>query len=155
MPSRKQLLVAARSFCDDFASKKDVETLLSHFSLTHQCSIIEHGEQSLAPFLGRPFTGLPAIREYFQLVGEHLAYGNMRFSEYTVDTECNRVCVKGRAQFTWTATGQSWDETFAYALDFDDELRVSDCQVWADSGAAYLAKMGKLDEVRNLTVYLG
>lgn len=43
---------------------------------------------------------------------------------------------------------QSWDETFTYSLDFDDELKVTDYQVWADSGAAYLARLGKLDDLK-------
>jgi len=57
------------------------------------------------------------------------------------------VSVKGQAKFTWIETGQSWDETFTYSLDFDDEPKVTDYQVWADSGAAYLARLGKLDEL--------
>ena len=57
------------------------------------------------------------------------------------------MSVKGRAKFTWIETGQIWDETFTYSLDFDDESRITDYQVWADSGAAYLARLGKLDEL--------
>jgi hypothetical protein len=155
-PTRNQLLAAAKAFCDDFASKEDVETVLSHFSATHQCSVIEHGERSLTlPFLGQKFVGLPAIRKYYELIGELLNYANMRFSEFIVDVECSKVAVKGRATFTWIATGETWDETFAYALDFDDELMVTDQQVWADSGAAYLASTGKLREVRKVSEHRG
>lgn len=63
-----------------------------------------------------------------------------------------KVSVKGRAKFTWIETSQSWDETFTYSLDFDDELKVTDYQVWADSGAAYLARLGKLDELRKVRI---
>jgi hypothetical protein len=51
--TRASLLAAAHSLCDDFAAKSDVGTLLSHFSTTHTCVAIEHGEPVLAPFLGR------------------------------------------------------------------------------------------------------
>lgn len=62
------------------------------------------------------------------------------------------MSVKGQAKFTWIETCQSWDETFTYSLDFDDELKVTDYQVWADSGAAYLASIGRLDEARESKV---
>lgn len=63
-----------------------------------------------------------------------------------------KVSVKGQAKFTWIETGQSWDETFTYSLDFDHELKVTDYQVWADSGAAYLARIGKLNDIRESKV---
>ena len=149
-PSRNQLLDAASSFCRDFAEKKDPDVLLQHFSTMYKCTIIEHGQQSLAPFLGRTFVGLPAIRSYFTLISELLAYEGMRFSAYTVDIEARKVCVKGEATFTWLSTRESWDEAFIYMLDFDDELKVTDCQIWADSGAAYLAGTGRLNEIKKV-----
>jgi hypothetical protein len=85
--SRNQLFLAAQALCDDFAAKKDVESLIGHFSKTHQCTAIEHGEQRLAPFLGRPFVGLDAIRFYFKQLAALLTYENMRFSEWIIDTE--------------------------------------------------------------------
>ena len=78
---------AAQALCDDFAAKKDVDTLLKHFSKTHQCTAIEHGEKCLVPFLGRPFVGLDAIRSYFDQLVALLTYENVRFSEWIVDTE--------------------------------------------------------------------
>ncbi|EGN96790.1 hypothetical protein SERLA73DRAFT_184950 [Serpula lacrymans var. lacrymans S7.3] len=144
MISRVELLHAAQALCDDFASKKDIDTLLSHFSTTHQCTLVEHGEPFLAPFLGRPFNGISGALMYFDLINKHLSYENMRFSEYVVDVEARKVSVKGKAKFTWIETDESWDETFAYMLDSDDELKITDYQVWADSGAAYLASKGEL-----------
>lgn len=38
-------------------------------------------------------------------------------------------------------------------LDFDDEGKVTDYQVWADSGAAYLASKGQLDQSRKVSIY--
>ena len=148
MNTRRQLLCAAQSLCDDFASKKDVASLLSHFSRTVQPSAIEHGEPLLAPFLGRRFVGIGGIQSYFELLAQHLTYQNMRFSEYVVDVEERKVAVKGQAEFTWTASGDAWDETFAYVLDFDEQAKVVRYQVWADSGAAYLARIGELDRKR-------
>ncbi|KAF8076052.1 hypothetical protein FPV67DRAFT_1617573 [Lyophyllum atratum] len=147
-PSRSELLSSAQQFCEDFANKKDITTLISHFSTTHQATAIEHGEPALAPFLGRPFVGLAEVQKYFETVASLLLYENMRFSEFVVDPVTRKVAMKGQARFTWMSTKESWDETFAYILDFDGENKVAEYQVWADSGAAYLASKGKLNEIR-------
>ncbi|OCH87390.1 hypothetical protein OBBRIDRAFT_837434 [Obba rivulosa] len=154
-PTRSHLLASAQALCDAFATKADVETLLSHFSSTHQISAIEHGLPLAAPFLGRRFTGRTgptSVPVYFQLLSKYLTYDSMSFSEWVVDTHAGKVSVKGAAKFTWTegkGDGQSWDEEFVYVLDFDEECKVTDYQVWADSGAAYLAHRGELaDKVK-------
>ncbi|KAI0372710.1 hypothetical protein BV20DRAFT_963776 [Pilatotrama ljubarskyi] len=152
-PDRKQLLQSAQALCSAFASKADINTLLSHFSSTHQISAFEHGLPVLAPFLGRPFSGRSgpnSVAAYFELLQKHLTYEDMSFSEWVVDADAGKVSVKGSAKFTWTegeGKGQSWDEEFVYVLDFDQDAKVTDYQVWADSGAAYLARRGQLRQV--------
>lgn len=147
-PSREILVAAAQSFCDAFSQKQDIPILLSYFSTTHQVFAIEHGESRLAPFLGRKFTELSGVQEYFEIIGSLLSYEKVAFSEFVVDTDRNCVALKGKGRFTWLSTENSWDEIFAYMLSFDDELKVVEYQVWADSGAAYLARLGQLDKVR-------
>ncbi|PPR03840.1 hypothetical protein CVT26_000839 [Gymnopilus dilepis] len=144
--SREQLLNSAHNFCDAFAEKKSIDEILALFSVTHEVSAIEYGAQSLAPFLGRLFIGTSEVKRYFELIGSLLSYKNITFSEYVVDSESLKVSVKGKGTFTWLSTKQSWDETFTYTLDFDDELKVVQYQVWADSGSAYLARLGKTAE---------
>lgn len=71
-----------------------------------------------------------------------------------VDVDTRKVSVTGNARFKWTegvGEGQWWDEQFVYVLDFDDEAKVTDYQVWADSGAAYLAQVGKLNKLREVS----
>lgn len=148
MISRSHLLASTIAFCDVFAQKKDFNTIVSHFSTTHEVCVVEHGEKALAPFLGRSFDGLDGARLYFETIAALLSYEKMEFSEFTVDSEARKVACKGRARFTWNETGESWDETFAYMLDFDDEGKITDYQVWADTGSAYLARKGELDKVR-------
>jgi len=70
----------------------------------------------------------------------------MSFSNYVVDAIENKVSVRGDATFTWRATGQSWDEVFTYVLAFDADCRLIKYEIWANSGAAYLASQGKLAE---------
>ena len=142
--TRDNLLHAAKSLCIDFASKKGPDTLMTHFSTTHQCAAYEHGLPLLAPFLGRHFVGRDGVRDYFKTIASTLSFEGMEFSEYIVDPEVQKASVKGRAKFTWLSTQQSWDEIFTYVLDFDDDCKVTDYQVWADTGAAYLASRGQL-----------
>ncbi|KAI1781527.1 hypothetical protein F4818DRAFT_399238 [Hypoxylon cercidicola] len=150
MPHHKRadLLAAATAFCESFAQKKPPDEILSHFSASADTAAYEHGLKELAPFLGREFRGRDGVREYFGIISSCLRYDAMRFADYVVDAAENRVAVRGTARFTWNSTGESWDEVFAYALRFDDERKVIKYEVWADSGAAYLARKGQLGELK-------
>jgi hypothetical protein len=146
--NRERLLQAAEEFCAAFAAKVDASTILTHFSTMKAISVYEHGDCALAPFLGRSFEGVEGVKKYFETIGSLLAYDNLRFSDYVIDPEVRKVMVKGQRKFIWLGTKETWDETFAYVLDFDEEANVVRYQIWADSGAAYLARIGKLREVQ-------
>ena len=141
---REALLHAAANFCNAFACQYALDAILDHFSTTSEPFAIEHGVPQLAPFVGRPFKGLHGIKEYFSLLGEHVSYKDMYFVGYIVDTEVSKVSARGTATFTWKATNQSWDEVFTYVLGFDGDRKVRSYEVWADTGAAYLASQRKL-----------
>lgn len=151
--TRTTLLTAAQNFCSAFAEKQSLPQILSNFTATSpsEIQIHEHGLPQLAPFLGRTFTGEDGAKEYFGILGECLSYEDMSFGDdgdWIVDVESGKVSVKGKARFTWTETGQSWDEVFVYVLGFDvgeeGDGKVVRYEVWADSGAAYLARKGML-----------
>lgn len=158
--ARAQLLASAQALCSAFAAKADLNILLSHFSTTHEITAVEYGEPFLAPFVGRPFTGRQgpeSVAAYFNLLQKYLTYENMTFVEWIVDSEARKVSVRGTAKFTWTegpGEGQWWEEDFVYVLDFDDDGKVTDYQVWADSGAAYLASRGELNAKRKVCLTL-
>ncbi|KAK6361675.1 hypothetical protein TWF730_005389 [Orbilia blumenaviensis] len=138
------LLQAAESLCNDFATKADLPSMLSHYSPS--ATAFEHGDPHFAPFVGREFKGIDGITEYFGYLGRYLTYENMSFGEYFADERQNKVSVKGKGTFTWVSTGVKWDERFTYVLDFtreDGKLKVSRYQVWADTGALYLAKLSQ------------
>ncbi|KLO08562.1 transcription elongation factor S-II [Schizopora paradoxa] len=142
--SRSQLLFSAQAFCDAFRDAKPIDEILGHFSSTDGVVAIEHGLPQLAPFLGRNFSGLDGVKQYFETISSVLKYKDMCFSGFVVDEEARKASMKGKACFTWLSTGQSWDEVFAYTLDFDAEGKIKKYEVWADSGAAYLAGRGEL-----------
>lgn len=150
--SAKQMRDTIESFTKAFASRSDIDTLMSHFSTTHAISAYEHGLALLAPFLGKEFKGRhgeESVPEYFGIVAKYLAYENMSFGEWVVDTEAHKICVKGRAKFTWIegdVKGQSWEEEFMSLFDFDQDGKITDYQIWADTGAAYLARLGQLKD---------
>ncbi|KAF3918834.1 hypothetical protein ABW20_dc0101181 [Dactylellina cionopaga] len=136
--SYDSLFQAAERLCNDFASKADLQSLLSHFSSSPDITAFEHGAPILAPFLGREFKGVEGITEYFGYLQKYLSYSDMSFSEYFVDEKQYKVSAKGHASFTWLSTGMDWDEVFTYVLDFveeGDNLKVLRYQVWADTGA--------------------
>ena len=141
---REALLHAAANFCNAFACQYALEAILDHFSTTSEPFALEHGLPQLAPFRGRPFKGLDGIKEYFGLLGDYLSYKDMCFVDYIVDTDTSKVSARGTATFTWERTRQSWNEVFTYVLGFDEDRKVKSYEVWADSGAAYLASQGKL-----------
>jgi hypothetical protein len=143
---RSGLLASATAFCNAFATLAPPPQILSqHFTSNHPSILVhEHGLPQLAPFLGRTFRGADGLAQYISIVSECLTFKNMRFSEYIVDAKARMVSVRGEARFTWTSTGQSWDEVFTYRLGFDDEMKVERYEVWADSGAAWLASQGRL-----------
>jgi hypothetical protein len=125
--TRNDLISAARSLCEDFASQKDTSTLLGHFSAASHVTAYEH-EEPLLLFLGRFFIGHEGVKRYFETLQEHITYADMSFSNYFADVESHQVCAMGKACFTWTATGQSWDEVFVYVLDIDNKGLVSHYQ---------------------------
>ena len=142
--SRQDLLSAAQAFCDAFAQQKSPKEIFSHFSNSDDVMALEHGLPLLAPFLGREFRGRHGLEQYFELLSSTLTYEDMRFSDFVVDPQTSKVSVTGVAHFTWTSTGQGWDEVFTYVLEFDDQIKVMVYEIWADSGAAYLASKGQL-----------
>ncbi|KAJ2933454.1 hypothetical protein H1R20_g3636, partial [Candolleomyces eurysporus] len=146
--TRSELLKAAVTFCTSFSQGKDVESILALFSTTHPVTAVEHGDPSLAPFLGRTFEGKEGVKRYFEVIGSLLSYKNISFGEHVVDAEERKVAVKGKGTFTWIETGKAWDETFAYVLDFDENAKLTRYQIWSDTGSAYLASKGGVEGQR-------
>lgn len=141
MPSRTQLLNGAKSFCASLSSSEPLSAILKHFSTQTTPSVHEYGLPSIAPFLGRTFTGREEVSKYFETLFELLKVeGEMVFDGWMVDTETSLVSVKGKARFTWISTGESWDETFCYRLKMveegeEGECKVEEYRIWPDTGA--------------------
>ncbi|RHZ52131.1 hypothetical protein CDV55_100023, partial [Aspergillus turcosus] len=154
--TRSSLIQPTLALCDAFASAAPVPVLLSHFTTNPLPMVHEHGLPILAPFLGRTFTGTDGVGRYFELISDLLAFEKMSFDgedEWIVDTVSMAVSLRGRARFTWKETGEGWDETFSYRIGLAEDqgeggggLKVQEYRVWADTGAAYLARTRQLGE---------
>ena len=135
-----ELLERAMALCRAFSSRKSIDEILENFSGDVVC--FEHGLPKLAPFLGRSFCGLEGARNYFRLIGDLLDFEDMEFSDYMVDADTRQVSVRGKSTFVWKSTQKAWNEVFTYRLKFSqDDHKISSYEVWADSGAAYLASI--------------
>jgi hypothetical protein len=78
-------------------------------------------------------------------------------ADWVVDDEARKVSVRAEGRFKWiegAGIGQWWEEEFAYIIDLDDEAKITDIQVFADTGAAYLARIGKLNALREVCLSL-
>ncbi|KAK3938377.1 hypothetical protein QBC46DRAFT_167723 [Diplogelasinospora grovesii] len=155
---RQQLFREARAFCDSFAAHASPDEMIAkHFSAKflpyrNDISVLEHGVPQIAPFVGRKFQGKSGVRKYFETVSQYLTYDNVSFldSDFMVDPQTYKVAVRGKGRFTWKSTGQSWIESIHYQLSFAELeigclMRLVSYEVWADTGAAYLASKGLLD----------
>ena len=159
MPSRETLIQPIRSLCIAISAAAPVSEILSKFTVSPQPVAQEYGLKCLAPFLGRSFTGQGGVAEYFRLLNDLLAVKNMSFedeSTWMVDENTMTVGLRGRAQFAWKDTMQVWDDEFFYRIAVAQEedkaagkgmWKVQEYRVWPDSGAAYLARLGKLAEI--------
>ncbi|BCR91456.1 uncharacterized protein ACHE_70299S [Aspergillus chevalieri] len=158
--TRANLLTPARNFCAALSSSSPIPTLLTHFTHDPYPQAHEHGLPHLAPFLGRTFTGSDGVARYFEVMTSELGFEDMSFepeAEWLVDTSIMAVVIRGTAKFYAKRTGQKWDEGFVYRLGIAEEvneevsgrgeLKVQEYEVWADTGAAYLALNGRLGEV--------
>lgn len=162
--TRAALLKRTISFLETLASHSSPAKIAAHFTQSNATHIFihEHGLPQLAPFLGRDFTGSEGVTQYFEIIGSCLEYENMKFDDFLVDEVEGRVSVRGEAKFMWRDSGQGWDEVFRYVLGFapggdtegeerveadsDGDGKLVRYEIWADTGAAYLARKGKLDE---------
>ncbi|CAG8025897.1 unnamed protein product [Penicillium olsonii] len=144
----------------DALTKSEGPDILSTFTTSPKPLAHEHGLPQLAPFLGRSFHGQEGISAYFDLLSTYLQIENMKFEPeetWVIDESCMAIALRGTATFTWKETQHSWEETFAYRIkvaeDVSDDsekngsLKVCEYQIWADTGAAYLASLGNLDDM--------
>ncbi|KAJ5592348.1 hypothetical protein N7537_009252 [Penicillium hordei] len=162
MTTRADLLAPIHAFLEALTNPSpNPDNLLSTFTTSPNPLVHEHGLPQLAPFLGRPFTGKDGIATYFELISSLLSIKNMVLEpeeNWVVDTSCMAVSFRGSATFVWKETRQAWDETFAYRIKLavdgsgsgsgsGERLAVCEYQVWADTGAAYLARLGRLGDL--------
>ncbi|OKL62017.1 hypothetical protein UA08_02521 [Talaromyces atroroseus] len=162
MPTpRPALLSSIHSLISAFSSGASTPVILAHFTTSPAPLVHEHGSpflQPSLPFIGRDFTGMTGVGEYFDVLAQYLSYSDMVFEDeddWVVDPQNLTICLRGRAQFTYKRTGDSWLETFMWRITLSEDLgqsepdvgqglKVQEYRVWSDTGAALLASRGEL-----------
>ncbi|KAJ5726337.1 uncharacterized protein N7483_007694 [Penicillium malachiteum] len=160
---RGSLVEPVNALLAAFTSSSPPSSIISTFTTDPKPLIHEHGLPQLAPFLGRTFSGVEGISEYFEILSRILNINSMVFEpnpEWLVDITNMCVTLRGAAIFEWKDTKNSWGETFIYRIALatdrsDDRLKsgrilVSEYRIWADTGAAYLARLGQLNRLDRL-----
>ena len=152
MPNREALIEPVRSLLSALSDPH--HRIEDQFTSQPKPQIYEHGLPLFAPFMGRTFSGKDGIGKYFDLLAATLVFQETKFEDqetWIVDDSSKAVFLCGQCRFLWKETGETWDETFCYRIaiaeDLDDssrKLKVSEYKVWGDSGALYLASLGKL-----------
>ncbi|KAL4884819.1 hypothetical protein BJY04DRAFT_170861 [Aspergillus karnatakaensis] len=154
---RDSTIKATSALTTALTSGADLNTLLSTFTVSPAAIAHEHGHPKLATFLGRTFRGHKGVGEYFTLVERQMRIKEMEFNrecDWVVDAEKKTVCLRGRGVWENKLTSEQWVEIFAYRVELAEEewegckdkgeLKVKSYEVWADTGAAFLAEKGKL-----------
>ncbi|KAL4873539.1 hypothetical protein BDV12DRAFT_80300 [Aspergillus spectabilis] len=167
MPHRRTPLINATSaLTTAFASRAPLGTLVSQFTVLPAAQAREHGHPKLGTFMGHTFIGHKGVGEYFNLVEKQMRLREIIFddeSDWVVDTEKSVVCLRGKARWQDKLSEEEWDEIFAYRVALAEEeseqskekgeLKVRFYEVWADTGAAFLANGGSLRHLE--TAYWG
>ncbi|KAJ6032253.1 hypothetical protein N7540_002985 [Penicillium herquei] len=156
---RSTLVEPVKALLAAFTSSEPPSSIASTFTTVPRPLIHEHGLPQLAPFIGRTFSGEEGISQYFEILSQTLNIHSMAFEpnfEWLVDIDNMCVTLRGTATFEWKDTRNSWSETFIYRIslrrDTSDNreksgrILVNEYHVWADTGAAYLARFGKLND---------
>ncbi|KAJ5261031.1 hypothetical protein N7478_011626 [Penicillium angulare] len=161
MLSRETLIQPVHALCDTLSSGAAIPEILHHFTIKPPPIAAEYGLKSLAPFLGRDFTGQSGVADYFRLVTDILTIHTLTFekeSTWMVDQDLHVVGLRGKGCFSWKDTGQACEEEFFYRIELAQEenhtaqqgqWKVQDYRVWSDTGAAYLAHIHQIGKMVN------
>jgi hypothetical protein len=125
---------AAHGLFADIALSKPSLALLNHFSRTELVSLcISPSNGSNAPNTIH-FTGINAVRSYFDLAATHWTRSAMRLHSCHVLPNASRVVLTASVTWTWKQSGRSWTEDFTCTLDFDEQVKVKAFAVQTLSG---------------------
>lgn len=120
---------AAESLFADISAHKSPQALLSHFSTTDNVLLQHDYVHSPEPVA---FTGLHAVRSYFDLLAMNWTRDDMKLHECTVISTESKVVMKANVRWTWRKSKRSWREEFTCTLHFDENKKVKGFVVKTD-----------------------
>lgn len=122
-PSAAQLTLAAEKLLFDISTNAPASRLLNHFSTTHNV-VLQHSFSTCATPQAYRFTGLTAVRSYFDLLATHYERACVGQQIALVSEAGGRVIVDGSTKWTWKRSRREWQEDYRVYVDFDAALKV-------------------------------
>lgn len=121
--SVSDLTAVAEDLFSDIANNSPSIRLLAHFS-QHQTVTIQHSFAECKTPDAYRFTGLNAVRSYFDLLATHYERSAMEKHSMRISAHAGRVILLGSVHWTWRSSRKGWREDFECTIDFDDNLKV-------------------------------
>ncbi|KAF9026464.1 hypothetical protein BDZ89DRAFT_1134766 [Hymenopellis radicata] len=122
-PSAAQLTLAAEKLIFDIANNASSSRLLSHFSQSNNV-VLQHAWSTCQNPNSYRFTGLNAVRSYFDLLSTHYERSCMMQHAIHVNDSTGRVVVAASVKWTWRSSRHHWQEDYTCYIDYDATLKV-------------------------------
>ncbi|EAU86317.2 hypothetical protein CC1G_08041 [Coprinopsis cinerea okayama7 len=125
LPSlEEQLLSATNAFLKALACNLSPLRLLSFFSSSSPVTL-QHAQARCPHAQTSRFTGLNAVRSYFDLLTAHWTRSAMQIhSRPWLDVQKRRIVIDASVTWMWRSSGRTWTEDFICTIDYDDAFKI-------------------------------
>ncbi|KAF9019649.1 hypothetical protein BDZ89DRAFT_992405 [Hymenopellis radicata] len=138
-PTSPQLSVVVDKLLQSlFSANVSSNDRLSYFSKSRSVTIQHSYEGCPSPSMYR-FTGLNAVRSYFDLIATHYDCTPLRLHSVPIRTRTTeegtwQTVIQATVLWTWKSSGLTWQEDFTCTLDLDAGLKVASLVILTTSG---------------------
>ncbi|KAF8908679.1 hypothetical protein CPB85DRAFT_774213 [Mucidula mucida] len=138
-PSSSQLSSVVERLLEKlFTPNTSSNERLSYFSKSHSITIQHSYEGCPSPSMYR-FTGVNAVRSYFDLIATHYDCTPLRLHSVPIRTRTTeeatwQTFIEATVLWTWKSSGLTWQEDFICTLDLDAGLKVASLVILTTSG---------------------
>ncbi|KAF8906335.1 hypothetical protein CPB85DRAFT_892234 [Mucidula mucida] len=122
-PSAAQLTLAAEKLIFDISTNVSTSRILSHFSQNNNV-IMQHSWSTCPNPNSYRFTGLNAVRSYFDLLSTHYERSSLMQHSIHVVESTGCVIITASVQWTWKSSRHQWQEDYTCYIDYDSSLHV-------------------------------
>lgn len=132
--AQQRLQAATDAFLVALADNLPPLSLLPFFSNTNTV-VLQHAESRNPNPQQSRFTGLNAVRSYFDLQTTHWKRSAVQIhSTPILDADKRRTVINASVTWMWRRSGRQWTEDFTWTLDFDEGYKIIGFIVETKSG---------------------